>query len=190
MQPSKMEAMDGIATASLDLRSRMELQFEVEQFLYREAELQDDRHFEQWLDLMADDIRYFMPLRTNRSRREQALEFSSDHDIAFFDDDKATLIARVRKLRQPTGWSEDPPSRTRHLVTNVRVAVTDDPAVVSAKADMLIYRGRLERQVDIIVGERRDLLRRTDTEFGFEIAARTFLIDQATFLSNNISFFI
>lgn len=187
---NEMEAGNRAATRVLDTRSRMELQFEVEQFLYREAELQDDRQFERWLDLLADDLRYFMPVRTNRSRREQALEYAGDSSAAYFDDNKQDMIARVRKHRQPTGWSEDPPSRTRHLVTNVRVELEDDPALVAVKADLLIYRGRLERQVDIVVGERRDVLRRTDSEFGFEIVKRTFLIDQTTFLSNNLSFFI
>jgi biphenyl 2,3-dioxygenase beta subunit len=188
MLPNKI-ANEPVAE-SFDIRSRIELQFEIEQFLYREAELQDDRQFEQWLDLIAEDIRYFMPLRFNRSRREQSIEYSGDHAAAYFDDDKQMLISRVKKLRSPSGWSEDPPSRTRHLVTNVRVSGTADLAIFSAKSAMLIYRNRLERQVDIIAGERRDLLRRTDTDFGFEIVARTFLIDQATFLSNNISFFI
>lgn len=167
-----------------------DLQHEIEQFLYREAALQDGRRYEEWLDLIAEDVRYFMPLRTNRSRREMGQEFSGDHDSAYFDDDKSTLIARVRKLRSPFGWSEDPPSRTRHLFGNVIIDPMDDGRSYLVSAAAIIYRGRLERQVDLLSGERRDLLRRTNNSYGFEIAARSFFIDQATLLSNNISFFI
>lgn len=39
---------------------------EIEQFLYREARLLDDRQFQEWLDLLTDDIRYWMPVRSNR----------------------------------------------------------------------------------------------------------------------------
>ncbi|MBB6193373.1 biphenyl 2,3-dioxygenase beta subunit [Sphingobium wenxiniae] len=183
MQPNKQTRVDAG-------RVGVELQHEVEQFLYREAALLDNRRFEEWIDLLADDIRYFMPLRTNRSRREQSLEYSNDHESAYFDDDKQTMKARVRKLRSSSSWSEDPPSRTRHLVSNVLIEPGSDDMSFVVSAAVLVYRGRLERQVDIISGERRDILRRADNALGFQIAARTFLIDQATLLANNISFFI
>lgn len=186
MLPSEMNRPAAFSLDVIDVG----LQHEIEQFLYREAALQDGRRYEEWLDLIAEDVRYFMPLRTNRSRREMEREFSGNHDSAYFDDDKATLVARVRKLRSSTGWSEDPPSRTRHLIGNVIIEAFEGGRSYLVSSAIMIYRGRLERQVDILTGERRDLLRRADNPYGFEIAARTFLIDQATLLANNISFFI
>jgi len=168
----------------------LELQHEIEQFLYREAALLDNRKFEEWLELLADDIRYFMPLRTNRSRREQNLEYSSDAESAYFDDDKKALKARVRKLRSSSSWAEDPPSRTRHVVANTIIEQDASGTSYLVSSAFIVYRSRLERQVDILVGERRDTLRRVDTPQGFEIAARTILLDQATLLANNISFLL
>ena len=54
---------------------------------------------------------------------------------------------------------------------------------------MIVYRTRQERQLDIFACERRDLIRRVDTEAGFELARRRIVIDQSTILSNNLSFF-
>lgn len=166
----------------------VEQHHEVEQFLFREAALLDNRKFENWLDVVADDIRYFMPIRTNRSRREQHLEYSGDQDSAYFDDDKEMLKSRVRKLRTPGSWAEEPPSRTRHLVTNVVIEEDLGESRFLVSSAFLLYRNRVERHVDILAGERRDVLRRADNPLGFEIAARTILLDQATLLSYSISF--
>lgn len=165
------------------------LQHQVEQFLYREAALLDNRRFDQWIDVLAEDIRYFMPLRTNRSRREQNLEYSNDNESAYFDDGKETMKARVRKIKAPGSWAEDPPSRTRHLVSNVIVEEEIEEGVYLVSSAFLLYRNRSERHVDILAGERRDVLRRADNPLGFEIASRTILLDQATLLAYNLSFF-
>ena len=53
----------------------------------------------------------------------------------------------------------------------------------------LLYRSRLEREVEVFVGMRHDLLRRTDTLAGWQIARRTIILDQATLLARNLSFF-
>ena len=68
--------------AALD---RLLLQDRIEQFYYHEAELLDDRRFDQWFELLAEDIRYFMPLRMNRDRRELHLEYTGDRESAYFD---------------------------------------------------------------------------------------------------------
>jgi biphenyl 2,3-dioxygenase beta subunit len=162
------------------------VQREIEQFLFREAQLLDHRRFEEWYALLADDVHYFMPIRTNRTRREQHLEYSSADESAFFDDDKASMWMRIKKHLSPSGWAEDPPSRTRHIVSNV-IVEEDDGGLYAVSSAFLLYRSRSERQVDIMAGERRDRLRRRGSSF--EIAARTILLDQATLLSNNISFF-
>ena len=52
-------------TVTADL-SRLLLKQEIEDFLYREAELLDDRRYEEWLDLLTDDVSYFMPMRRRR----------------------------------------------------------------------------------------------------------------------------
>src|ERR1700751_4882600 len=97
------------------------LQQEIEQFLYGEAALLDDGDFHAWLDLLADDIHYWMPTRYNRTRRERGLDISSANELAFFDDDKASLVMPIKRIDTGMAWAEDPPSRTRHLVTNVQI---------------------------------------------------------------------
>src|SRR6266704_2877996 len=100
---------------------RDELLREVEQFLYREARLLDERRFHEWLELLTDDLEYWMPVRTTRARGDEDNEFAKPGETAFFDDTKETIDIRVRKLDTGFSWSEDPPSRTRHLVNNVRI---------------------------------------------------------------------
>nr|WP_084154747.1 aromatic-ring-hydroxylating dioxygenase subunit beta [Polycyclovorans algicola] len=165
------------------------LQQEIEQFYYREAVLLDSRAYEAWLGLMEPDLRYFMPLRTTRMMREADLEYSGDGDFAHFDDTYATLYGRVRKATSEFGWSENPPSRTRHMVTNVMISPSSECDSYEVSSAFLLYRNRLERQVDIFAGERRDVLRRSATDMRFKIARRTILIDQGTLLSNNLSVF-
>ena len=95
------------------------LQHEVEQFYYKESLLLDRHEFNDWFDLLDKDIRYFMPLRTNRTRRDQKLEYSKDGEYAHFDDDLVMMRGRQRKLMSDVGWSESPASRTRHIFTEI-----------------------------------------------------------------------
>ncbi len=165
----------------------LELQREIEQFLYREAALLDDGDFHAWFDLFADDIHYWMPTRYNRTRRERGRDVSAPNEIALFDEDKNSLRVRIKRLDTGMAWAEDPPSRTRHLVTNVQVsarAETDEYDVVSA---FLCYRTRLETDVNVFAGRRTDLLRKT--EHGWQIARRTILLDQNVVLAKNLSIF-
>jgi 3-phenylpropionate/cinnamic acid dioxygenase small subunit len=165
------------------------LQQEIEQFLFYEAALLNDRLIDEWFDLLADDLRYFMPLRTTRGSRDRASEFSTDADIAFFDDNKASMGLRIRRLHTSSAWAEEPPSRTRRFLTNVRINPSAKPGEYEVLSAFLLYRNRAERQTDLFAGERIDGIRRSDTRAGFEIFARTILIDQATLAANNISFF-
>src|SRR4030095_2511529 len=105
----------------------------VEQFLYREARLLDERRFHDWLELFTDDVRYWMPLRDNRyPRSSKAIkildpdryverELTAENELAYLDESKRTLVGRVACVDSGMAWAEDPPSRTRHLITNVEV---------------------------------------------------------------------
>lgn len=165
------------------------LQNEIEQFYFWEARLLDGRHFQEWFSLFAPDIRYFMPIRTTRILRDAKLELSGTHDYAHFDEDLTSLRSRLTKVMSDVGWSENPASRTRHLITNVTVEEARGNGELVVRSGFILYRNRLERQVDLFVGERVDVLRRVDSESGFAIAKRTILLDQSTLLSNNLSIF-
>jgi 3-phenylpropionate/cinnamic acid dioxygenase small subunit len=175
-------------------RVDIELQVDIEQFLYLEAELLDERRFEEWYALFADDARYWAPTMANRLRRDRGSEASLPGEVALFDYDKTTLGWRVRQLQTSTHWAEDPPSRTRHLVSNVRVApVLDEAETYHVRSNFLCYRNRLADEVDLWAGERLDRLRRIPAgaadDTGWRLAGRAITLDQNVVLSKNLSVF-
>src|SRR5215470_3834643 len=161
-------------------------QYEVERFYYDEAALLDAHRYEEWLALFSDDARYFMPIRRTRMQRELDKEFTQPGEMAFFDDDKMLLAGRIAKLQTGRSWAEDPPSRTRHLITNVRV-VADDGLELQVESNFHVYRTRLRSEEDSWIGSRRDLLRRVDGSF--RIADRKIFLEQTVLLSRNLSNF-
>jgi biphenyl 2,3-dioxygenase beta subunit len=170
----------------LSLQENMLLQFEVEQFLYHEARLLDDRKFDEWLDLLTDDIHYWMPIRRTTTMREIENEFTAPGAMAFFDDDKTYLTIRVKKISARNAWSEDPPSRTRHFVSNIRIVEIqgDD---ITIDANFHLYRTRLDSEEDSWLGRRKDVLRRVDGNF--MIACRHIFLEQTLIKSQNMSNF-
>jgi 3-phenylpropionate/cinnamic acid dioxygenase small subunit len=154
-------------------------------FLYHEAELLDDRRFDDWLLLMSDDVRYRMPLRVTRDDGSGS-EFSDT--MAHFDEDRHTLEMRIARLRTPMAWAENPPSRTRHFVTNIRVAL-DDERRIKVRSNVLLYRNRADSaDHDLLSAERHDVL----CELGgkLQLAERVILIDQSTLATLNLAVFI
>ncbi|ROO84711.1 3-phenylpropionate/cinnamic acid dioxygenase small subunit [Actinocorallia herbida] len=169
--------------------------FEVEQFYYREAFLLDEGRYADWLDLLAEDLDYWMPTRTNRLRRQQSLAVAARGEAAFYDETKESLAWRIRRFDSGMAWSEDPPSRTRHLVTNVMAERVDPgehegftPADLLVRSAFLVYRNRLEREENVFAGSRTDVLRRGE-DGGLLVARRTILLDQNVLLAKNISTF-
>lgn len=168
-------------------RVDVELQVDIEQFLYFEAELLDEHRYNDWYDLFADDVRYRVPAQVNRLRRDRGAEASTEGEIGLFDDNKVTLGWRVRQLETSTHWAEDPPSRTRHLVSNVRVAPGPGVDEYNVRSNFICYRNRSADEVDIWAGERHDVLRRAEP--GWVVARRTVTLDQNVVLSKNLSIF-
>lgn len=172
---------------------RLLLGQEITDFLYREAELLDQRRYQEWLALLADDIRYWMPMRRNVKYGEDEREFTrANSDIAWFDEGKDTLARRVKQIETGIHWAEEPRSRLSHLVTNVQVQDAEpslaDAQEVSVSCRFLIYRNRVETETDILVGKREDSLRRNGA--GWLVAGRKIILDQNVLLSKNLTFFI
>jgi len=169
---------------AMPVADRLPLQYEVEQFLYAEAALLDARKHREWLGLLADDIHYWMPIRRTVSNSDLDLEFTRPGEMAYFDDDREMLEMRVRKLEAGSAWSEDPPSRSRHFVSNVRIiGVAGDE--VSVEACFLLRRTRLNSELSEWFGRREDLLRRVDG--GFRLARRHIFLDQTVIPTTNMS---
>lgn len=167
---------------------RLLLKQEVEEFLYHEAELLDTRQLTEWTELLADDIHYYMPTRRNVKFGDWERENSDPKsEISWFDEGKVTLVGRVRQLNTGLHWAEEPLSRVCHMVSNVDVQeVLGDEVKVQCR--FLIYRNRLQDEVDLFVGKRMDTLRR-DSETGWKIAKRTVILDQNVLLAKNITVF-
>ncbi len=160
---------------------------EIEEFLFAEAELLDERQFEAWLDLLTDDMRYWMPMRRNVKFGEQERENTREQqDMSWFDEGKDTLSQRVRQILTGVHWAEEPLSRVCHMVSNVQL-LNVTPDEVSVKCRFLVYRNRLQDETDFFVGKREDTLRRVDGQW--RIARRKIILDQNVLLAKNLTVF-
>lgn len=178
-----MTATESALVSERDL-DKMVLQYKVEQFYYDEAALLDRHAYNEWVELFADDVRNFMPVRRTMLRRDLGREFTQPGEVALFDDDKLMLRTRAQKFYTGKAWAEDPPSRTRHIITNIRV-VDAGVSELRVESNFLLYRTRLKSEEDQWIGSRQDVLRRHgDT---FQIAHRTILLEQTLLLSRNLS---
>jgi 3-phenylpropionate/cinnamic acid dioxygenase small subunit len=172
---------------------------EIEQFLYREARLLDDRRFHDWLTLFTEDVRYWMASRTNRypkSSKAIAIldpdryvedDIGREDELAILDETKETLSGRVARLDTGMAWAEDPPSRTRHMISNIEVEPGDVESELRVYSNFIVYRGRAETEQDFYVGARQDVLRRVEGEW--KIAHRKLILDQNVLLAKNVSIF-
>lgn len=163
-----------------------EQQHEIEQFYYQEALLLDEHRYAEWIDLFTEDTHYWMPIRQTKNSDEIDEEFGKPGDVAYYDDPKPLLEARIRRLETGYAWAEDPPSRTRHLYSNVMVTELNGEEL-TVLSNFILYRSRLERDVDWWVGRRVDVLRRCDDSY--QIAKRTIYLDQTNILARNLSNF-
>ena len=175
-----------------DALDRLLLKEEIGQFLYHEAELLDERRYEQWLALFAEDAQYFMPMRRNVPHNEPEREFTrAGVDVNWFDEGKDTLTRRVKQILTGIHWAEEPPSRICHLISNVQVVPATPagtaPSEVTVKSRFLVYRNRVETETDFLVGKREDLLRRVNDSW--KIARRKMVLDQNVLLAKNLTVF-
>lgn len=157
-----------------------------EQFLYREAACLDDGRLHDWLELLTEDIEYKIPRRLERERGSEQ-PTASEHAF-LFRDDFGTLKTRVKRYDHEYAWAENPPSRTRRFISNVRVEPVDD-GEYQVTSNVMIYRDNGDKMDhDLVVGERTDLLRLVDDEL--KLAERVVDLDQPVVPTKNLSFFI
>lgn len=173
------------------------LQAELADVLASEVDLLDERKYEEWLEFLAEDIVYFVPMQRNvavdaEPDREQTRE---GRDMSWFEDDKWTLTKRVEQIRTGVHWAEEPQSRVTHLVTNVQVQRAE-PSVeaaseVEVRCRFVVYQNRVEYEEYFFVGKRSDTLRRTaDNHLGWELVRREVTLDQNVLLAKNLTVFL
>jgi 3-phenylpropionate/cinnamic acid dioxygenase small subunit len=160
---------------------------EVLDFLIEEATLLDTNRLDDWLACLADDIEYTMPVRRT-TMRAQGPGF--DPVMTHFDEDHAALEFRVTRLAHTdSGFADDPPSRTRRHVTNLRVHETPVDDEYEATSSLLLLRSRWDAsELDLVSCAREDRLRRSGDSF--LIARRRILVDQASLGTPNLAVFL
>jgi phthalate 3,4-dioxygenase beta subunit len=155
------------------------------QFLVEEAALLDAADYEGWLNLLCEDIRYVMPVRVTTAR---GAGFDSLADMGHFDEDLYALRKRVQRLATDHAWTEDPPSRTRHFVTNVRT-FRDTSGQLQVQSGLLLFRSRGDtREPDLLSAGRTDLLRATAE--GLKLSRREIIVDESVLRTQNLAVFL
>jgi len=117
----------------------------VEDFLYHEAALLDAWRLDEWLALLTDDATYRVPSNDQPESDPKAALFTIADDIR-------RIRARVERLKDPHAHAEFPRSRTRRLISNVRI-VERSPLVV--EANFVVYRYRANDDMRTYVGRYR-----------------------------------
>jgi phthalate 3,4-dioxygenase subunit beta len=162
-----------------------ERHLQAHQWLVDEAYLLDAQSYEEWLELLTDDIHYVMPVRVTTAL---SAGFDTSPGMAHFDEDKYSLSRRVARFLTEHAWTEDPPSRLRHYVTNVRTFASDDDHLIVDSA-VLLFRNRGDvRESSLVSAGREDLLRRSGD--GWKLARRTILVDESVMRMQNLAIFL
>ena len=185
--------MWGNTMAENERLAKLLLTSEIEEFFYEEADLLDLRRYSEWLDLLHDDIHYWVPMLRNvkYGSHEQYEETPEKGGISWIDEGLTTLTQRVQQIETGIHWAEEPLSRISHLVTNLRVMKVeggwDKPTAVDTRCRFLIYRNRVETETDFFVGKREDsLVREADS---WKIIKRKVILDQNVLTAKNLTFF-
>jgi p-cumate 2,3-dioxygenase subunit beta len=140
---------------------------EVEDFLYFEAALLDDWKLDEWQNLLTDDAAYYVPPNDQPE---------GDHRATLFliADDRERIRQRVIRINDPNCHAEFPKSRTRRMISNVRIVAVDGD-FVTVSANFVCYRFRRYERIREYVGCYRYVLERADDSF--RIKERRVLID-------------
>ena len=163
-----------------------DLYLEITNLLNQEAYYLDNGMYREWLDLLADDLTYQMPVRETV---EGVGVNTIASDIDFFNETKTALTTRVNRLYTKSAWVENPATRQRHFVSNIMVETTENPNEYKVTSYFHYMRNRgSHHDIEQLFGQRHDIIRKTVT--GWEIAKRIIIPDQAVITTMNMSMFL
>ncbi len=158
----------------------------IEEFYFKEARLLDSRELRKWLDLFTEDSIYWMPVLYTREAGGE--EIAREGDSSWFHEDKPRLTLKVERILTEYAWSENPPSRTCHLISNVLVEPSKSAESVNAYSNFLVYQNRLESDTYVFAGRREDVLRKVDGEW--KIAFRKIILLQNLLSADRLTVFL
>lgn len=153
---------------------------EVEDLLYKEAALLDDWRLEEWLELLTDDAVYEVP-------PTDVPEGDARNTLFIIADDAIRIRSRVKQLLGKSAWAESPHSRTRRLISNVRVLGAEGDCI-HATANFAVHRMRYE-SVDTYIGRYDYKLARVGKELRIK-ERRAILDNEALRPHGKISFIL
>lgn len=165
---------------SVQTCSRFSLRAAVEEFLYKEAELLDEWRLTEWLTLFSEDAVLKVPPLTDPTRA------STTNSLFIVFDDMKIVRSRVQQLLGDTAWAENPRSKLRRLITNVRVDESDEQ-MVCARANFHVHKSRRGQTSDFFGEYRHRLLRHDDN---FRILERTATLAHDDFSQGYLSFIL
>lgn len=156
------------------------------EFLFREAECLDDNQMRAWLEMLHEEIEYEVPIRVTRERAAgPGFSDSSWHML----ENWGSLETRVARLETEYAWAEDPPSRTRRCVSNIRVSPGACEEEVNVKSNLLLFRSRFDQTTyQLFFAERHDVLRHVGDEW--RLRKRVVLLDHTTLATHNLGVFL
>lgn len=154
--------------------------------LAHEARLLDTGEYQAWLDLLAPDILYWMPVTARRFAAAPGAQ-PSLHGTATFKDNLDVLRMRVQRLTSGMVWCENPANSTRHLVSNVEVYTTARADEFKVYSALLLHRSRLDSKRRQFSALREDLWRPEGT--GWRLALRKITLDDSCVLDSNFNLF-
>ncbi|GAA0558993.1 3-phenylpropionate/cinnamic acid dioxygenase subunit beta [Actinomadura livida] len=156
------------------------------QWLVDETYLLDRQELEEWLARMTGDVHYYMPIRVTTSL---GTGYDTARRMAHFDEDLYSLQRRVARLRTEHAWTEDPPSRLRHHLSNVRTFATDVPGEILVESAVLLFRSRGDvNEPSLISAGRSDVLR--DVGGAWRLARRHIAVDESVLRTQNLAVFL
>jgi 3-phenylpropionate/cinnamic acid dioxygenase small subunit len=178
----------GDRTAGKRIATGSALYNELLEFLYDEAGLLDLQKFDDWAAILDKDLSYTAPLRITRQGPDRANTIV--RTTLHFDDDYGSIMARLQRLDTKSAWAEDPPSRTRRFVTNVRVWESAKSGEYEVESYLLLSRSRYEQStLQMLSCVRHDLVRRSGPG-AFKLARREIIIDQSVLGMANLAVFL
>jgi 3-phenylpropionate/cinnamic acid dioxygenase small subunit len=131
--PRTPHAAGDLPPALITSSAGADLQREVEQLLYAQAELLDAKQWQAWMDLFSDDGIYWMPARPEQT------EWESSPSI--FIEDKPMMEIRKGRITHPNAWSQAPLWETNHIVSHVALEEnTRERIVVRSRFHMMELR--------------------------------------------------
>lgn len=154
--------------------------------LYDEAAALDERRFDDWVAMLSPDLIYQAPVRLTRTGPNK------DRDVMrtmfHLDEDYTSILIRTGRL-QKSAWAEDPPSRCRRFITNVRVAECDTAGEYEVVSYLFLERSRGDNpHNEQLTAERRDVWREVDGSY--VLTRREIIVDQSVLGMSNLAVFL